>query len=81
MSDLAKTARAILTLALLFITAATAAAAPALTLEELQRDATLTPERLAARFASFKFELRPEIQPARQFLARIICQPVKSLLN
>lgn len=70
MSDLAKTARAILTLALLFITAATAAAAPALTLEELQRDATLTPERLAARFASFKFELRPEIQPARQFLAR-----------
>lgn len=67
MSDIATSARAILTLALLFITAA---AVPALTLEELQHDATLTPERLAARFANFKFELRPEVQPARQFLAR-----------
>lgn len=70
MSDNAKITRSILTLALLFITAVTAVAAPALTLEELQRDATLTPERLAARFANFKFELRAEVQAPRQFLAR-----------
>lgn len=66
MSDIAKFARSFLTLALLFA----AAAAHALTLEELQRDASLTPDRLAARFASFKFELRAEVQPPQQFLAR-----------
>ena len=42
----------------------------ALTLEELQNDPHLTPERLAAKFAAFKFELRPEIQPPKKFLER-----------
>ena len=67
MSDIAKTARTLVLLALLFTGAHTASA---LSLEELHRDNSLTPERLAAQFANFKFELRAEIQPARQFLAR-----------
>ncbi len=42
----------------------------ALTIEELQNDPHLTPERLAARFSQFKFELRAEVQPPEKFLER-----------
>jgi hypothetical protein len=66
MSDIANKLRKFLTLAFVF----TAASASALTIEELQNDSKLTPDRLAARFANFKFELRAEVQPPQQFLAR-----------
>ena len=42
----------------------------AMTIEELQNDPHLTPERLAAKFSQFKFELRAEVQPPRKFLER-----------
>ena len=42
----------------------------ALTLEELQNDPHLTPERLAAHFSQFKFELRAKVQPPQKFLER-----------
>ena len=56
--------------ALLLLLLALAPGLRALTLEELQNDPHLTPERLAAKFAAFKFELRPEIQPPKKFLER-----------
>ena len=62
--------RAALLLLLALSVLALAPGLRALTLEELQNDPHLTPERLAARFAAFKFELRPEIQPPKKFLER-----------
>ena len=62
--------RPALSAALLLLLLALAPGLRALTLEELQNDPHLTPERLAAKFAAFTFELRPEIQPPQKFLER-----------
>ena len=64
-------AQAVLRLLLLaFALLALAPGGRALTLEELQNDPHLTPERLAAQFSQFKFELRAEVQPPQKFLER-----------
>jgi hypothetical protein len=46
-----------------------AGVAQAVTLAELRADPNLTPERLMARFADFKFELGRKVRPPEAFLA------------